>query len=541
MRASRQVVCRVGRWLRGPADPCPGSGARRSGPPARIAGAACRRGAGGTVAVGEPDEAPGRCNRLPLPPARRRPAGARVGGGRNTTRRVRRRSSSPTPASPRSILRRRRASAASARSTSPRGESECPGSGRRSRPSSRSSREEGERSSGTSSSRPASPSATSTSWSTPPAGRCSAGTTCCENLQTGHAKLYNPNPVVEHHGAKGLRRDHHDRDTPLLRKLRRKVSLPNIDDGQDCLRGRWVHALRGKKDKETCKPSLRWNKVTRSDSRFEALMVYFQINRSQAYIQSLGFSNSNPTPNGIDDRVQRATADAFKRDNSFYSPATQSIVYGSGGVDDAEDGDVILHEYGHALQDSSSPSFGHSSGFQPGALAEGSSDYWAAAMSSLVPHTSNEDDVCIFDWDATTYGKFFPRVPGERSGRRCGRRADSSRRLQKAEQGSCGTDVHCVGQVWSTALWNLRRSSCSATPATVARRWTRSTWRPSSSTPAPSGSAAPRTQLRCARRGPAPERRLRRLQGRQLRPHPPGDAVARHPALSRAPPSDIRP
>jgi hypothetical protein len=78
-------------------------------------------------------------------------------------------------------------------------------------------------------------------------------------------------------------------------------------------------------------------------------------------------------------------------------------------------------------------------------------------MSSLVPHTSNEDDVCIFDWDATTYGRFYPRVPGERSGRRCGRRADVSRTLQKAEQGGCGSDVHCVGQVWSTALWNLRR------------------------------------------------------------------------------------
>jgi len=287
-----------------------------------------------------------------------------------------------------------------------------------------------------------------------------------ERFQTGHAKLYDPNPVVEHHGAKGLRRDHHDKDTPLLRKLRRKVSLPGIDDGQDCLRGRWVHALRGKKNKETCKPSLQWNKVTRSDSRFEALMVYFQITRSQAYIQSLGFSNSNSTPNGIDDRVQRAIADAFKRDNSFYSPATRVIVYGSGGVDDAEDGDVILHEYGHALQDSSSPSFGHSTGFQPGALAEGSSDYWAAAMSSLVPHTSNEDDVCIFDWDATTYGRFFPRVPGERSGRRCGRRADVTRTLQKAEQGGCGSDVHCVGQVWSTALWNLRRKFVQRDPRT---------------------------------------------------------------------------
>lgn len=285
-------------------------------------------------------------------------------------------------------------------------------------------------------------------------------------FQTGHAKLYNPNPVVEHHGARGLRRDHHDKDTPLLRKLRRKVRLANIDDGQDCLRGRWVHALRGKKDKETCKRNLNWKKVTRSDGRFEALMVYFQINRSQAYIQSLGFSNSNPTPNGIADRVQRATADAFKRDNSFYSPATQEIVYGSGGVDDAEDGDVILHEYGHALQDSSSPSFGHSTGFQPGALAEGSSDYWAAAMSSLVPHTSNEDDVCIFDWDATTYGRRYPRVPGERSGRRCGRRADVNRTLQKAEHGGCGSDVHCVGQVWSTGLWNLRREFVRRNPRT---------------------------------------------------------------------------
>jgi hypothetical protein len=276
--------------------------------------------------------------------------------------------------------------------------------------------------------------------------------------------------VVEHHGAKGLRRDHHDKDTRLLRKLRRRASLPNIYDGQDCLRGRWVHALRGKKNKETCKASLRWNKITRSDGRFEALMVYFQINRSQAYIQSLGFSNSNPTPNGIDDRAQRAIADAFKRDNSFYSPATRVIVYGSGGVDDAEDGDVILHEYGHALQDSSSPSFGNSTGFQPGALAEGSSDYWAAAMSALAPHTSNEDDVCIFDWDATTYGRFFPKVPGERSGRRCGRRADVSRRLQKAEQGGCGSDVHCVGQVWSTALWNLRKEFVRRNPATGGRQ-----------------------------------------------------------------------
>lgn len=290
------------------------------------------------------------------------------------------------------------------------------------------------------------------------------------HAQTGKAMLYKVNPVVQHGGAKHLWGDHHGRDTRLLRRLRRRVALPNIDNGQDCLRGRWVHALRGRKRKETCKANLRWKKITRSDPRFDALMVYFQIDRAQAYVQSLGFSDSNPSPNGIADRIQRAVADAFKADNSFYSPATQVITYGSGGVNDAEDGDVILHEYAHAMQDSASPGFGHSSGFQAGALAEGSSDYWAAVMSAITRHTTNEDNVCIFDWDAITYGRFFPRVPPAISGRRCGRRADFGRTLPKAEHSWCRSDIHCIGQVWSTALWNLRRALAGRFPGTGGSR-----------------------------------------------------------------------
>ena len=284
-------------------------------------------------------------------------------------------------------------------------------------------------------------------------------------FRTGVARLYKVNPVVQHHGAKHLWSDRDDRDTRLLRRLRRRVRLPNLENGQDCLRGRWVHALRGHREKETCKRNLRWKKVTRSDSRFEALETYFQIDRSQAYIQSLGFSDSNPSPNGIVDRAQRAVADAYRQDNSFYSPLSGSITYGSGGVDDAEDGDVIVHEYGHAMQDSQSSAFGHSLRFQPSSLAEGSSDYWAAVMSSLTPHTANEDHVCIFDWDATTYGRFFPRVPSERSGRKCGRRADVTRTLDEAKArcprvasgGRFAPDPHCVGQVWSSPLWSIRR------------------------------------------------------------------------------------
>lgn len=50
--------------------------------------------------------------------------------------------------------------------------------------------------------------------------------------------------------------------------------------------------------------------------------------------------------------------DAFPDDQSFYSPVTDSIQLGTGGVDDAEDADIIWHEYGHAIQDDVIPGFG---------------------------------------------------------------------------------------------------------------------------------------------------------------------------------------
>ena len=62
-------------------------------------------------------------------------------------------------------------------------------------------------------------------------------------------------------------------------------------------------------------------------------MTYYEITRAQQYIQDLGFTRGNQP---IDDRSQQAVADAFSADNSFYSPFTRGIKYGSGGVDDAE-------------------------------------------------------------------------------------------------------------------------------------------------------------------------------------------------------------
>jgi hypothetical protein len=272
------------------------------------------------------------------------------------------------------------------------------------------------------------------------------------DFRTGRAKLYDPNPVVEHGGFDGLRNDRHDQDTDLLTTLRRPVLLRNIRPRQHCLRGRWVHARLGRGGgHEVCRGSLRWKLVTRSKDNFEALMAYFHVDRAQRYLQKLGFSDANGNP--IDDRTQVVIANALKADNDFYSPIDRKIRYGTGGVDDAEDADVILHEYGHAMQDSESHSFLASDGFQAGSLAEGSADYWAAAMSSLSPGTTNADGVCIFDWDGTAWGPVVPTFH-----RHCGRRADDGRTFDQAMQPGCSSDIHCVGQVWSSALWDLRKA-----------------------------------------------------------------------------------
>ena len=161
-------------------------------------------------------------------------------------------------------------------------------------------------------------------------------------------------------------------------------------------------------------------------------------------------------------RRQVVLADKIPDDNSFFSPFTRTLTLGTGGVDDGEDADVISHEYGHSIQNSESPAFLRSTSLEAGSLAEGSADYMAAVMSAQDRGTTNTDDVCIFDWDAQTWGTLFPSL-----NRHCGRRADNPSTLSQEEsnQRDCSNgfptgpiDIHCVGTVWSSALWKLRQS-----------------------------------------------------------------------------------
>src|SRR3712207_9483554 len=105
-------------------------------------------------------------------------------------------------------------------------------------------------------------------------------------------------------------------------------------------------------------------------------MAYAHIDRLQRYFQSLGFKPQ--LERGVNAEPQKlVTLRIESYDNSFYQPMNDVIAFGTGGVDDAEDAEVIVHEYGHAVQDAQVQGWG--SAHDGGAMADGSGDFLAAA------------------------------------------------------------------------------------------------------------------------------------------------------------------
>jgi Zn-dependent metalloprotease len=171
----------------------------------------------------------------------------------------------------------------------------------------------------------------------------------------------------------------------------------------------------------------------RGNPWFEQVMSYYDVTGAERYIQSLGFADVNNEPQNI-------SVDTYSGDNSFYIPGKDQIVFGKGGVDDAEDAEVIWHEYGHAIQDAEVPGFG--AGHDAGSIGEGFGDYWAVTMSQ--PVSDGFHLPCVMDWDSTSYTRTVPH---------CLRRTDTNLTVND-ENG----EVHHDGQIWSRGLWDIHRA-----------------------------------------------------------------------------------
>ena len=133
--------------------------------------------------------------------------------------------------------------------------------------------------------------------------------------------------------------------------------------------------------------------ATRGDNAFNDAMTYFHLDQSQRYIQSLGFSGGTGF---LDFPIETDTDGLNGADNSYYLGGSNRLAFGHGCVDDNEDADVILHEYGHAIQHNISSNWFAG---DTGAMGEGFGDYWAASYSYVQPNGETFFPDWVYTWD----------------------------------------------------------------------------------------------------------------------------------------------
>jgi hypothetical protein len=259
------------------------------------------------------------------------------------------------------------------------------------------------------------------------------------STSTGVGSVFVSNPV-QSLGDESLT-DQKDSDAAVPAAAYHTVTLTNLD-GSGFLSGDYATVL-----SETGSPAYSPTntfRYTRSQDEFEQVMAYFWITEAQKYIHTLGFGVTRP---GINNRPQPVRINQWGQDNSFATDHPKNeLRFGKGGVDDAEDAEVILHEYGHAIHFSQNFSFASE---EAGAISEGFGDYWAVTVSDVVSTAlgvpNREPVPCVADWDATSYTSTVPH---------CLRRVDTNLHYPADLSG----EVHHDGQIWSRALWDIRNA-----------------------------------------------------------------------------------
>jgi hypothetical protein len=252
---------------------------------------------------------------------------------------------------------------------------------------------------------------------------------------TGTGRVFLPNPVADLQDQ--TLTDQKDADYAALQPAYHVVTLTNLD-GSGYLVGDWAN-VRGETSHAAYSPDNTFL-YDRHDDRFEQVMAYYWVTEAQKYIQSLGFGT---TLRPVNKESQDIRINQYGIDNSYSWDKHDVLRFGKGGVDDAEDAEVILHEYGHAIQDSQMTPFGFGGSVEAGSIGEGFGDYWAVTVSDVVAPTP--DPACVADWDSVSYTSTVPH---------CLRRVDRDLHYPADLNGR----VHHDGQIWSRALWDIRNA-----------------------------------------------------------------------------------
>ena len=177
-----------------------------------------------------------------------------------------------------------------------------------------------------------------------------------------------------------------------------------------------------------------------NNERFEAVNVYYHLDTIQRWIQSaLGITNAHNSQIEADPHEGSGGA--------WFSPIDGGLHFGNSGTcqpDRAEDGDVMLHEYGHAIQNDQVPGWGVTNPItgreETRAMGEGFGDILATVFFS--DFGGGFQRQTFEDWIFSING-----IGGLR-------RVDGT----KVYPGDWAFEEHDDGEIWAAALWNIFRT-----------------------------------------------------------------------------------
>ncbi len=184
--------------------------------------------------------------------------------------------------------------------------------------------------------------------------------------------------------------------------------------------------------------------VTRSAATFDAVMVYYHVTRYLKYVNDTLDIEAMPLshPGGIKVDPHGCQNCLGGDDNSRYSPSAEDLAFGHGGVDDAQDADVIIHELGHGLHDWIT---GGNAARGEG-MGEGFGDYTAGSYSRDYPDQWATSDAAynwVFNWDG--HNDFWPgRV--------------LNYQLTRTYEQARTQAIHTAGQYWSSCNLEARKN-----------------------------------------------------------------------------------
>jgi len=245
------------------------------------------------------------------------------------------------------------------------------------------------------------------------------------------AMVFMPDPVTSAQTVYGGQyTDMNDGENPVLNAQLEQVQMRvAFTGGEFRLENEWV--VLGDVNPPSIAPPVSTApdfSFTRGQDGFEDVNAYFHLTNIRAHLEHIGF--------GALGGLLLVDAHALDgKDQSFFVPSSSPprLLLGEGGVDDGEDADVIIHEYGHHLAFAAAP--GTSIGFERQAMEEGHCDYIAASYSRAI-NDFNWDKV--FQWDG--HNEFWP-----------GRVVNSN----KVYPNDVSNDLHLSGEIWSAAMMDI--------------------------------------------------------------------------------------